>query len=284
MLERIKASISTLAPAEQRVAKLVLLDSRAFVNQPISTLSERAHVSKPTVVRFCRSMGYDGLLDFKRKLAGHVKEGVAFIHRSVDEQDKTSDVMVKVVDNALAGLLKFRNDASSMGIEKATIALTECAKTSHRLEIYGNGTSGTVAQDAQHKFSRFGLVSHSYSDGHLQISGASLLKPGDCLLLISNSGKTRDLLQAASIARSKGVCTIAITATGSPLAQACEIFIGADHAENAELYNPMVSRILHLVIIDILATNMALKLGASDLEPGLREVKENLKSRRLETD
>ena len=80
------------------------------------------------------------------------------------------------------------------------------------------------------------------------------------------------------------MCTIAITATGSPLAQACEIFIGADHAENAELYNPMVSRILHLVIIDILATNMALKLGASDLEPGLREVKENLKSRRLETD
>jgi RpiR family transcriptional regulator, carbohydrate utilization regulator len=59
MLERVKASLSSLAPAEQRVGKLVLNDPRAFANLPISVLSDRAHVSKPTVVRFCRSMGYD---------------------------------------------------------------------------------------------------------------------------------------------------------------------------------------------------------------------------------
>ena len=36
-------------------------------------------------------MGYDGLTDFKRKLAGTVSEGVTFIHRSVDADDKTGD-------------------------------------------------------------------------------------------------------------------------------------------------------------------------------------------------
>ncbi|MBA4060285.1 MAG: transcriptional regulator, partial [Verminephrobacter sp.] len=72
MLERITASLSSLAPAEQRVAKLVLTDPRAFARLPVRELAERAHVSKPTVVRFCRSMGYDGLADFKLKLAGSV--------------------------------------------------------------------------------------------------------------------------------------------------------------------------------------------------------------------
>ena len=112
MLDRLKASLSSLAPAEQRVGRLVLADPRAFANLPVSELSDRAHVSKPTVVRFCRSMGYDGLSDFKLKLAGSVSEGVPFIHRSVDADDKTGDVMVKVIDNTVAAFLKYRNDAS----------------------------------------------------------------------------------------------------------------------------------------------------------------------------
>ena len=112
MLDRIKASLPSLAPAEQRVGKLVLADPRAFANLPVTELADRSHVSKPTVVRFCRSMGYDGLSDFKLKLAGSVSEGVPFIHRSVDVDDKTSDVAVKVIDNTVAAFLKYRNDAS----------------------------------------------------------------------------------------------------------------------------------------------------------------------------
>jgi len=115
MLDRIKASIPALPPAEQRVAKLVLADARSFATLPVGELAERAHVSKPTVVRFCRSVGYDGLADFKRKLAGSVNEGVPFVHRSVDEDDKTGDIVVKVIDNAVSALLKYRNDAASHG-------------------------------------------------------------------------------------------------------------------------------------------------------------------------
>ena len=98
MLDRVRASIPALPPAEQRVAKLLLLDPRSFATLPVGELSERAHVSKPTVVRFCRSVGYDGLADFKRKLAGTVNEGVPFVHRAVDEDDKSADIVVKVID------------------------------------------------------------------------------------------------------------------------------------------------------------------------------------------
>src|SRR3989338_10901483 len=102
MLDRITASLPSLAPAEQRVARLVLTDPRTFARLPVTELAARAHVSKPTVVRFCRSMGYDGLSDFKLKLAGNISEGVPFIHRSVDVDDKTGDVLVKVIDNTVA--------------------------------------------------------------------------------------------------------------------------------------------------------------------------------------
>ena len=279
MLDRIKASLPSLAPAEQRVGKLVLADPRAFAKLPVTELADRAHVSKPTVVRFCRSVGYDGLSDFKLKLAGSVSEGVPFIHRSVDADDKTSDIAVKVIDNTVAAFLKYRNDASSFALEHAAQALASTQKTNRRIEFYGVGNSGIVAQDAQHKFFRLGVNAIAYSDGHMQVMSASMLRPGDCAVVISNSGRTRDLMDACDIAKKQGATTIVITASGSPLASAGHIHLTADHPEGYDKYSPMVSRLLHLLIIDILATTVALRIG-EELQPVLRDMKKNLSSKR----
>lgn len=283
MLERIHAALPALPPAEQRVAKLVLADARSFASLPVGELAERAHVSKPTVVRFCRSVGYDGLADFKLKLAGTVNEGVPFVHRAVDEDDKPGDIIVKVIDNAVSALLAYRNEAAGHAFERAIEALAAAGRSGRRIEFYGVGNSGIVAQDAQHKFFRLGVSSTAVADGHVQVMSATMLQPGDCAVIISNSGRSRDLLDAAEIARRKGAMTIVITASASPLAHtatgAQQILLAADHPEDYDRYSPMVSRLLHLVIIDILTTGVALKLG-SELRPMLAEIKRNLRAKR----
>ena len=292
MLERIRASIPALPPAEQRVAKLLLADPRSFATLPVSELADRSHVSKPTVVRFCRSVGYDGLADFKLKLAGSVNEGVPFVHRAVDEDDKPGDLIVKVIDNAVAAMLRYRNAAASQSIERAIEALAEAGRRTgegRRIEFYGVGNSGIVALDAQHKFFRLGVSATAVSDGHMQVMSATMLKPGDCAVIISNSGRSRDLLDVAEIARRKGATVIVITASGSPLAHfgkagaaggAPQILLAADHPEDYDRYSPMVSRLLHLTIIDILTTGVALRLGSAQLRPMLQEIKRTLRSKR----
>ena len=283
ILDRIRAALPALPPAEQRVAKLVLADARSFASLPVGDLAERSHVSKPTVVRFCRSVGYDGLADFKLKLAGSVNEGVPFVHRSVDEDDKPGDLVVKVIDNAVSALLKYRGEAASHAFERAIVALTEAGRRGRRIEFYGVGNSGIVAQDAQHKFFRLGVNTIACSDGHVQVMSATMLQSGDCAVIISNSGRSRDLLDAADIARRKGATTIIITASDSPLAQVGagtgQILLAVDHPEDYDRYSPMVSRLLHLTVIDILTTGVALKLGSS-LRPMLQEIKRNLRSKR----
>ena len=116
-------------PPSSASAKLVLGDPRAFA-QPAgrSSWPNARMSSKPTVVRFCRSVGYDGLADFKLKLAGSVNEGVPFVHRSVDEDDKPGDIIVKVIDNAVSALLKYRNDAANHAFERAIAALAEAGR------------------------------------------------------------------------------------------------------------------------------------------------------------
>ena len=276
MLERIKSTLSTLTPAEERVGKLLLSDPRQFGTLPVAELAERAKVSKPTVVRFCRSVGYKGLSDFKLKLAASLSEGVPFIHRNVGAQDRSSDVLAKVIDNTVAAFLKYRNDASTADIDKASDAIALCLKKGKRLQFFGVGNSGIVAQDAQHKFFRLGFHTISHSDGHLQIMSASLLGPGDCLVVFSNSGRTRDLLDSCEIAKKNGATTVVVTASGSPLAQAGKIHLAADHPESYERFSPMVSRLLHLMIVDVLATTVALRIGSAELQPLLRNMKQNL--------
>lgn len=287
MLDRIRASIPALPPAEQRVAKLLLADPRSFASLPVTELADRAHVSKPTVVRFCRSVGYDGLADFKLKLAGSVNEGVPFVHRAVDDDDKAGDLVVKVVDNAVAAMLRYRNAAAGQAMERAIAALTEAGRAGRRIEFYGVGNSGIVAQDAQHKFFRLGVHASAVLDGHTQVMSATMLQPGDCAVIVSNSGRSRDLLDVAEIARRKGATVIALTASGSPLALEVEgqgsahhVLLAADHPEDADRYSPMVSRLLHLLIVDILTTGVALRLGSSNLRPMLAEIKRNLRNKR----
>ncbi|MCR5885529.1 MurR/RpiR family transcriptional regulator [Rhizobacter sp. J219] len=284
MLDRIRASLPALPPAEQRVGKLLLSDSRSFATLPVSELAKRAHVSKPTVVRFCRSVGYDGLADFKRKLAGSVNEGVPFVHRAVDEDDKVDDVIVKVIDNAVSALLKYRNDAAGLAFDRAVSALVAAGKGGRRIEFYGVGNSGIVAQDAQHKFFRLGVNAAAISDSHVQVMSATMLQPGDCAVIISNSGRSRDLIDVAEIARKKGATTIFITTSGSPLAAmgqsgSQQVLLPVDHPEDFDRYSPMVSRLLHLLVIDILTTSVALKLG-KELRPMLQDIKRNLRSKR----
>jgi RpiR family transcriptional regulator, carbohydrate utilization regulator len=285
MLERIKASMPALPPAEQRVARLLLADARDFASLPVGELALRSRVSKPTVVRFCRSVGYDGLADFKLRLAGAVNEGVPFVHRAVDDDDKAGDLVVKLVDNAVAALLRYRGAASSTSMERAIAALAGAGTSGRRIEFYGVGNSGIVALDAQHKFFRLGVNAAAVIDSHMQVMSATMLRQGDCAVVISNSGRSRDLLDVVDLARRKGATVIVVSASGSPMAQGVQgsaqhVLLAADHPEDADRYSPMVSRLLHLLIIDILTTGVALRLGSERLRPMLAEIKRNLRLRR----
>ncbi len=99
-------------------------------------------------------------------------------------------------------------------------------------------------------------------------------------MIVSNSGRTRDLMDAADIARKHGATVITITTSGTPLALAGHIHLSADHPEGYDRYSPMTSRLMHLMVIDIVATCLALRIGGTKLQPILKEMKNNLKSKR----
>ena len=136
MLDRIGAALTSLSPAEQSVGRLVLADPAIFSSLPVSELAGQARVSAPTVLRFCRSLGHDGLKDFKLKHAGSMNEGVPFIHRSVDVDDKINDILVKIIDDTMAAASSYRCNANRTHIETAVTALVETHRGGKRIQIF----------------------------------------------------------------------------------------------------------------------------------------------------
>ena len=96
----------------------------------------------------------------------------------------------------------------------------------------------------------------------------------------SKTRGSRDLLDSCEIAKKNGATTIVVTASGSPLASVGKIHLAADHPESYEKFSPMVSRLLHLMIVDVLATTVALRIGSTQLQPMLRNMKQNLLNKR----
>ncbi|HEX9173706.1 MAG TPA: glucokinase [Telluria sp.] len=253
LMERVQHLQHELTPAEQRVAALVLEQPRLVLGEPIADIARLAEVSQPTVIRFCRSLGFLGLADFKLKFASSLTGAIPVRHSQVQVSDSTHDLSAKVIDNTVSAILKFRDQLDVRSLDRA-IELVSRAK---RVEFYAMGNSRVVALDGQHKFFRFRIPTSAYGDSHLFTLAAELLQPGDVVIAISNSGRLPELLDAVDAARAAGADVIAIGNSQSPLAKKATVCLAVDHSEDSTTFLSMISRILQLLLIDILSVGIS---------------------------
>jgi glucokinase len=255
ILGQIRRARSELSPAELRVADLVLAQPRSVLNDPIAEIARAAGVSQPTVIRFCRSLGCEGLSDFKLRLASGLTGTVPVTHTQVNTNDSMLELGAKVLGNTASAILQVRSHLNRDTIDRAIEMLLAAA----RIEFFALGHYGVVAQDAQFKFLRFGMPCGAYTDPRLQGLAADVLREGDVAVVISSGGRLPELLAVVEKAQERGAKVVAITASQSPLAKKADVTLIVDHVEDIATHLPMVSRILHLLVIDILAVGVAMR-------------------------
>jgi glucokinase len=257
ILDQIRRSLPGLSPAERRVAEQVLARPHNVLGDPIADIARAAAVSQPTVIRFCRSLGCEGLSDFKLRLASGLTGTVPVTHAQVTSEDSMLELGVKVLGNTASAILQVRDHLNRETIDRAIDLLS----SAQRVDFHALGHWASVAQDAQLKFLRFGVPSAAYVDPRLQRLAAAVLGPQEVMVLISSGGQAEELLAAADLARARGAAVLAITAAHSPLARKADVALIVDHVEDIATQVPMISRILHLLVIDILAVGVAMRRG-----------------------
>jgi RpiR family carbohydrate utilization transcriptional regulator len=257
LLDSIRTHLDSLSKSERKVALAVLKNPDLAVAENITALAKSAQVSEPTVVRFCRTIGYDGWQEFKLKLAQGLALALPGANESPAQDDLAADLINKICSRSINTLLDLRNNLRADAIQRALDVLA----LSNKIEFYGQGTSGVVAADAQHKFFRSGVPTVAYSDPHIHSISASLLKKGDTVVAISQRGNSTALLRSVQLARKMEADVIALTPNGTPLAELATVLVPIDLSVNFDPYTPISARLAHLVVIDILAVGLALRRG-----------------------
>ncbi len=253
LIRRITDKRPSLRRSEAKVADFVLGHVNDVINMRVVDLASRSEVSEPTVIRFCRALGFDGFRSFKLQLAQQVAMGSVTTQFAVDDADTVTDLCNKVFDTTIGSLLSVRDELNPAVLEEAINTISNA----RRVEFYGFGASGSVAADAQHKFFRLQLSTAAYMDPHIQHMSAISLGAEDVVVAISQSGKTKALLESVALARQAGATVIGLAPKNTPLSARCTIPIYVNVEEDLQAFSPVSSRIVHLVVIDVLATGVA---------------------------
>ena len=279
LINIITDALPSLNKSETKVANVILSDPDAATQSSIAALAKKASVSEPSVNRFCKRFNASGFPDFKLKLAKSLVSGIRFVNRNVDPNDDVASYTPKIIDSTINTLASVRDKISYARVNQVVDKLIQAK----RIYFFGLGASGSVARDAEHKFFRFNLPVSSHEDVLMQSMLASTGGAGDVLFIVSHTGRTKEVVEVAEIARNNGSTVIGLTAPESPLAAMCTLAMDVDVPENTDEYMPMASRIVHLVILDVLATGMTLRRGP-DFLPHLEKIKGSLKPTRYKSD
>lgn len=276
MLSQIESSLDRLSRSERKVAAFVLGDASGVLSMSIARLAQEADVSEPTVNRFCRTFSATGFPDFKLKLAQSLASGPTLTTAMVSDNDAMPTIFSKLTDKAIRSVQDLKATIDVSTLERAVDLFCQA----RQVAFFGMGASGSVARDAQHKFFRFNVPVVAYEDGLMQRMHASAMKTGDLAVVISHTGRTRAMVEAATFAREAGASVLAITRTDTPLSRVATLTVSVDVDENTELYIPMMSRLMQLLVLDVLVTGVAQKRGA-DFQPHLSKIKQALDGTRL---
>ncbi|HTJ35179.1 MAG TPA: MurR/RpiR family transcriptional regulator [Dactylosporangium sp.] len=282
---KIRGLLPSLSRAEQRVGKIIIDQAATAAAMTITELAKRANTSETTVIRFCRAIGVSGYPELRLRLAaeaGRVQDDGG--QEAVGSDISLSDDLGQVVKTiAYADARAVEDTAAQLDLDALGRVVAAIAEA-RRIDVYGVGASAFVAQDFQQKLHRIGLVAYAWSDIHLALTSAALLREGDVAVGISHTGTTVDTIEAFAEAGRRGATTVALTNfPKSPITRVADLVLTTAARETTFRSGAMASRLAQLTVVDCVFVGVAQRTYERT-KPALEATRDAVRSRRTKSD
>lgn len=255
---RIQEKLESLSKMERKTAECMAENQDKLIYASITELAELAGTSEATVTRVCTKLGYSGFQALKVSVARELVSQQEKIHEDLKADSLPEMIIDKIFSSAIHTLTMTRKALDGKAVAGSIDALCRA----RRIVVIGNGNSGAIALDAQHKFLRIGLNVSAYTDDHMQMIAVVSMTKDDVLIAISHSGSSRDVAEAMQVAKENGATVISITNNGiSPVSKLADIRLYTYSQETKYRTYAISSRMAELTIIDTLYTGVSLRLG-----------------------
>ena len=278
IIDKIRSEYGKMSSVERRIADTIMTAPDQMPRMSISQLACTANVSEGSIINFSNKLGVRGFRGLKIELARETDPRSAFSYGSVTERDTPWSALRKVTGNAVEA---FQKTCQSI-LEEDLKAVAEVLLDAKRIDIYGAGDSGLIAQDAYIHFMRSGFPAYAITD-YLTIGlSASQLDESCVAIAISHTGQTTEIVDAMRTARMRGAKTVCITSSlVSELKEVCDLSLVTYATELERHQDAGISRLAHMVVLDSLCASMSAQRGPVAMER-LGEVREHLSRHRYQ--
>lgn len=263
-LSRLSTAILELTGVRRRVAEKVLADPWAVQGMSINRLAEWAGASENAISRLTNSLGYSGYREFMQALSMDLGKSLGYYHvhpAELVEQTESSDegmlgLVRRVVGLEISCLQDTLANLSEPTLHHAVQALAQA----RHVTLIGTGTAAPLCHLGTYRLVSSGLSASWTADGMMMIAEMSRLGPDDVVLAISYSGRSRDTVQAATFARSRGARLVALsTNPQSPLANVADVCLTIFSARVSEENAQFGARVAGLALLEAIATAVSVE-------------------------
>ena len=262
--ELIRSRLPDLSPSQARVGRKVLEDPLAVAQLSAEELARHAEVSQASVTRFCQALGLSGYQSLLLRIAQESGQtdgqfdapgwDTTDIDLDVSPEDDLESILRVLVAADVRGL---QLAARSMDLAAVDRAVRHLA-AARRIDVYGAGASGVIAQELEMILFRIGLQVRAWTEPHLAHTSAALLTSRDVAVAVSDSGNTKETYDFLLQAQERGARTIAITRDArSALGRLADLTLTAFGGEAGVRAKSFASRHAQLLLIDLIYVRLA---------------------------
>lgn len=247
-LVHLSNSIAGLSEAASRVGQYILANPEKVVRQTVAELAEFTHSGQASVVRLCRQLGFNGFSDFKLAL---MAELAATNQQSLTGNDSDENHGNALMQRLFASMKSTTYALDPVKMRKAA----QLVINARRIDIFGSGVSGIVAQLVAYRLMRLGLPAQAFQDPVLAHEVMTGVDKSCVALVISESGLTMETVEFLRIARSVNAKSIALTGrVNSPVANAADLVLLAVPVEPLTFGGDISPAISKIYLAEMLAT------------------------------
>lgn len=276
ILAVLRTELPTLPPQLRQLAR-VALDSPAEVGRmTITEYAARAGSSAASVTRLCRALGVGGFSSLRMELALAAQRSdpgpAPRISGDITAQTPLPDLVARL---ALLGARSMEETARLLDQDSFTAVTQALGDASHVYAI-GAGSAHVIAVSLEHKLRSLSIPATSFHDPPSAVIGLAAARPGDVLVVVSETGTESECVPPLTEAKRRGCLTVLITRLSrSPGAGVADHVLLAVQDSTPLRTGTLTSRISEMFLADCLASGIVVSHHERSLE-ALSSVEEAL--------
>ncbi|HEB32927.1 MAG TPA: MurR/RpiR family transcriptional regulator [Spirochaetes bacterium] len=248
-LLKLKAIYNSLKTAEKNAAEHLLKHSNLLSGMTITEASKFIGCSQATLFRLSKKLGFNGYPELRQAFKLNRDSKEFYLYTDIKQDDSSEKILNKVFSTTIHTIQNTLDVVNLSEYDKALNAILNANKIS----FFAIGGASSVAMIGFYKFNRIGCNCTYYTDPDLSLIAASHLKKQDVSILISHSGKSKPVINAAKLSKDSGATSISITNFPlSPLAKISDIILLTAAFAEYSSRDILANRVAQLCLIESL--------------------------------